>query len=97
MQPQPAALSPVLQLLLPEVASSWLSPVLLQGPHQPPRSAAVRGLSTKFVAAVDESSLVFGFPGALGGSDGDGSGAGDTASGGPAQQKASSPPPASVK
>ena len=63
--------------------------------QQPLVSAAVRGLSAKFVAAVDddESSLVFGF----GGSDGVVSGAGDTASGGPAQQKASSPPPASVK
>ena len=69
--------------------------------QQPPVSAAVRGLSTKFVAAVDddESSLVFGFPGAPGGSDGDvgGGGGGDTASGGRAQLKASSPPPASVK
>ncbi|KAL0051930.1 hypothetical protein WJX82_004696 [Trebouxia sp. C0006] len=47
----------------------------------------------------DESSLVFGFPGAPGGSDGDvgGGGGGDTASGGRAQLKASSPPPASVK
>ena len=63
--------------------------------QQPPVSTAVRALSAKFVAAVDddESSLVFGF----GGSDRDVSGAGDTASGGPAQQKASSPPPASVK
>jgi hypothetical protein len=69
--------------------------------QQPPVSAAVRGLSTKFVAAVDddESSLVFGFPGAPGASDGDvgGGGGGDTASGGRAQLKASSPPPASVK
>ncbi len=65
------------------------------------RSAAASGLSSKFVAAVDddESSLVFGFPGAPGGSDGDVGGVGgrDTASGGRAQQKASSPPPASVK
>jgi len=67
--------------------------------QQPPVSAAVRGLSTKFVAAVDddESSLVFGFPSAPGGSDGDVSGVGGAASGGQAQQKASSPPAASVK
>lgn len=67
--------------------------------QQPPRSAAVCGLSTKFVAAVDdeESSLVFGFPGAPGGSDGDVGGGGGATSGGRAQQKASSPPAASVK
>ena len=67
--------------------------------QQPPVSAAVRGLSPKFVAAVDddESSLIFGFPSAIGGSDGDVSGDGGASSGGRAQQKASSPPPASVK
>ena len=68
--------------------------------QQPPRSAAVCGLSTKFVAAVDEeeSSLVFGFPGAPSGSDGDVGGGRGANSGGRAQQKASSPPAAaSVK
>lgn len=68
--------------------------------QQPPRSAAVCGLSTKFVAAVDEegSSLIFGFPGAPGGSDGDVGGGRGANSDGRAQQKASSPPAAaSVK
>ncbi|DBA70721.1 TPA: hypothetical protein ACH3X2_012092 [Trebouxia sp. C0005] len=67
--------------------------------QQPPRLAAASGLSTKFVAAVDdeESSLVFGFPGALGKSDGAVGGDGGLSSGRRAQQKASSPPAASVK
>ena len=63
--------------------------------QQPPVSAAVCGLSCNFVAAVndEETSLVFGFPSAPGGSDGDVSGVGGAASGGQAQQRASSPPP----
>ena len=59
--------------------------------QQPPSLVPVCGLSTKFVAAVydEESSLIFGFPGAPGGG---------ATSGGRAQQKAFSPPAAaSVK
>ncbi|KAL0026881.1 hypothetical protein WJX77_008754 [Trebouxia sp. C0004] len=84
-----------------EVASSRLSPLRTTPQtrrQRPPRLAAVCGLSTRFVAAVDddENSLVFGFPGAPGGSDGDVGGGRGVTSAGRAQQKASSQPPASV-